>query len=153
MKFTPSKVNLFMMAKIPSAYISGVRLKYISDDEVVVTVKHRWINQNPFKSMYWATQGMASELTTGILVMKQIADSGKQISMLVTNQKGNFTKKARGKITFTCKDGNKIKQAIENTLKTGEGQIILLTSEGYDESGEKVSTFEYGWSIKVKNSK
>lgn len=153
MKFTPSKVNLFMMAKIPSAYISGVRLKSISDDEVVVTVKHRWINQNPFKSMYWVTQGMASELTTGILVMKQISECGKRISMLVTNQKGNFTKKARGRITFTCKEGNKIKQAIENTLKTGEGQTILLTSEGYDESGEKVSTFVYEWSIKVKSTK
>jgi hypothetical protein len=35
----------------------------------VVSVKHRWINQNPFNSMYFAVQAMAAELATGALVM------------------------------------------------------------------------------------
>ncbi|MFB0938507.1 MAG: hypothetical protein ACI89R_000479 [Candidatus Azotimanducaceae bacterium] len=150
MKFTPSKVNIFLLAKLPSAYLSGVRMKSITEDKTVVTVRHRWINQNPFKSIYWAVQGMASELTTGMLVMKQIADSGKKISMLVTHQSGTFTKKARGKITFTCNDGPKIKQAIDKTIATGEGETITLISEGVDESGDNVSRFEYEWSVKAK---
>jgi len=152
MKFTPRKLNLFLLTKLPSAYISGVRLKSIFEDEVVVTVRHRWINQNPFRSMYWATQGMASELATGILVMKEIDACGKRISMLVTQQKGTFTKKALGKITFTCKEGNKIKNTISETIKTGEGQTIILTSQGFDEQGDLVSSFEYEWSIKAKTS-
>lgn len=150
MKFIPSKINTFLMFKIPSAYISGVRMKLITNNSAVVTVKHKWLNQNPFKSMYWAVQGMASELATGILVMKQIAESGKKISMLVTNQKGNFTKKARGKITFTCNDGVKISEAIKNTIATGNGQTFVLVSEGFDDKGDKVSRFEYEWSIKIK---
>ena len=40
------------------------------------TVKHRWINQNPFNSMYFAVQAMAAELSTGALVM--IANSKKR---------------------------------------------------------------------------
>jgi len=100
--------------------------------------------------MYWATQGMASELTTGILVMKEISATGKKFSMLVTEQKGTFTKKALGKITFTCKEGAKIRDAIELAIKTGEGQVIKLISEGFDEIGDKVSLFEYQWSIKLK---
>lgn len=151
MKFTPKKLNLFLLTKLPSAYISGVRLKSILEDEVVVTVRHKWINQNPFRSMYWATQGMASELATGILVMKEIAICGKKISMLVTHQNGTFTKKALGKITFTCKEGNEIREAIAETIKTGEGQTIVLTSQGFDEQGDLVSTFEYEWSVKVKS--
>ena len=151
MKFTSSKLNLFLIAKLPSAYLSGVRVKSITSDEVLVTVKHRWINQNPFKSMYWATQGMASELATGILVMKEIASCGKRISMLVTHQTGTFTKKATGKILFSCVDGQKIKAAISKSIKTGEGQTITMVSSGVDEQGETVSTFEYEWSVKVKN--
>ena len=150
MKFTPNKLNLFLLAKLPSAYFSGVRLKSINDDEVVAKVRHRWINQNPFKSLYWATQGMASELTTGVLVLKEVSKSEKKISTLVTAQKGVFTKKATGTIQFSCKDSSKIKDAISETLKTGEGQTIVLLSEGFDESGERVSSFEYEWSIKVK---
>ena len=152
MMFTPRKLNLFLLFKLPSAYFSGVRLKTILKDEVEVIVRHRWINQNPFKSMYWATQGMASELTTGILVKKEIVESGHKFSMLVTEQKGIFTKKALGKITFTCKDGAKLKKTIDLAIKTGEGQTINLISDGFDEAGDKVSSFEYQWSIKLKVS-
>ncbi|MFK5878990.1 MAG: DUF4442 domain-containing protein [Flavobacteriaceae bacterium] len=151
MKFTLRKLNIFLLTKLPSAYFSGVRLSSISDNEVIVKVKHRWINQNPFKSLYWATQGMASELTTGILVMKEIDACGKRISMLVTQQKGTFTKKARGKILFSCKDGSKIKDAVAKTIRTGEGQTITMISSGIDEQGDVVSTFEYEWSVKAKD--
>lgn len=149
-KFTVKKLNKFLLFKLPSAYFSGVRVTSISDQEAMATVKYQWINQNPFKSLYWATQGMASELVTGILVMKQIDESGKKISMLVTEQKGIFTKKATGRITFICKDGNKIKAAIDKTITTGEGQTLIMTAEGFNEEYENVSQFEYTWSVKVK---
>ena len=92
-KFTPRKLNVFLMFKLPAAYFCGIRVSYISEQQAIARVKHKWINQNPFKSLYWAVQGMASELVTGILLMKKIEESGKKISMLVTNQHGTFTKK------------------------------------------------------------
>lgn len=150
-KFTVKKLNRFLLFKLPSAYLSGVRVSSINSHEARATVKHQWINQNPFKSLYWATQGMASELVTGILVMKQIADSGKKISMLVTRQNGVFTKKATGRITFICSDGDKIKAAIDETIANGEGQVILMMAEGFNEKGESVSKFEYTWGIKIKS--
>lgn len=150
-KFTVKNLNKFLFFKLPSCYISGVRVSSINEHEATATVTHRWINQNPFKSLYWATQGMASELVTGILIMKQIFDSGKKISMLVTQQNGVFTKKATGKITFICSDGGKIKIAINNTINTGEPQIILMMAEGFNEDHESVSKFEYTWSLKYKS--
>ena len=149
-QFTVSKMNKFLLFKLPSAYFSGVRVKSFNEKEAVATVKHRWINQNPFKSLYWATQGMASELATGILVMKVIAESGKNVSMLVTSQKGNFTKKATGRINFICKDGALIKKAIDKTIATGEGQTIIMKATGLNEQGDMVSNFEYEWSVKAK---
>lgn len=151
MKFTPGKINLFSLLKIPLNWIAGVRVKKITDTEVVVKVKHRWINQNPFKSMFWAVQGMAAELSTGILVMKSIASSGEKVSMLVTEQKGSFTKKATGVITFVCNDGDMINSAIEKSAETGEGQVIILKSIGVNEEGIQVSQFEFQWSLKVKS--
>jgi hypothetical protein len=112
MAFTPSKLNTFLFFKLPSAFICGVRVKELEATKCLVTVKHRWINQNPFNSMYFAVQAMAAELSTGALVMYQIKKSNKKISMLVANNKSNFTKKATGRITFTCLDGDKIETAI-----------------------------------------
>lgn len=150
MEFSPSKLNTFLFFKLPSAFWSGVRVKAISKEQCVVTVKHRWFNQNPFNSMYFAVQAMAAELTTGALVMMQIKESGKKISMLVANNNGNFTKKATGRITFTCNDGSTVKEAIQRTLATGEGQTIWMKSIGVNEKEEQVSEMNFEWSIKLK---
>ena len=150
MPLTISKVNLFILLKLPSAYLCGVRAKYIDNNKCTATVKHRWINQNPFKSMYFAVQAMAAELTTGAMVLSQIRDSKKNISMLVANSKSNFTKKAIGRITFTCNDGLLIKNAIKKSIETNEGQTIWMKSIGTDEKGDQVSEFDFEWSVKCK---
>ncbi len=100
MKLSPSKLNTFLMLKLPSAWISGVRVKKINKAECEVGVKHRWINQNPFNSMYFAVQAMAAEMSTGALVMLHIKEKYEKISMLVAQNKAVFTKKATGKIIF-----------------------------------------------------
>lgn len=150
MEFTPSKLNTFLFFKLPSAFWCGVRTKTISEKQCEVSVKHRWINQNPFQSMYFAVQAMAAELSTGALVMLHIKKSGKNISMLVANNKATFTKKAKGRITFTCKDGHLITDAIEKTIATGEGQTFWMQSIGIDEKGDQVSVFDFEWTIRVK---
>lgn len=151
MSITPRKLNSFIIFKLPSAYFCGVRTKFIDPTKCVVTVKHRWINQNPFNSMFWAVQGMAAEFSTGALMMSKIKASGKRISMLVTSNKAVFTKKATGRITFTCNDGNLIDDAIQKAIQTGEGQTLWMTSTGVNQDGIVVSTFSFEWSVKLKS--
>jgi hypothetical protein len=145
-----SKFNTFTFFTLPSAWWCGVRVKYIDNKKAVTTVTHRWVNQNPFKSMFWAVQGMAAELSTGAMVINQIKDSGKKISMLVLNNNANFSKKATGKITFTCEDGHLIEDAIKKTIETGEGQTIWMKSVGVNTDGVVVSTFNFEWTIRIK---
>ncbi|MBC2845777.1 DUF4442 domain-containing protein [Winogradskyella flava] len=150
MNISPSKLNTFLMLKLPAAYFTGVRTKHLDDTTCVVSVKHRWINQNPFRSMFWAVQGMAAELSTGALVMTKIRNSGKNISMLVANNNASFTKKATGRITFTCEEGHKIDEAITKAIETGDGQTVWLNSNGINKDGVEVSSFNFEWTLKVK---
>jgi hypothetical protein len=53
--------------------------------------------------------------------MQQIHKSGWNISMLIASNRGNFRKKATGRITLVCNDGFLDKQAIQNALASGEG--------------------------------
>lgn len=110
------------------------------------------MNQNPFKSMFWAVQGMAAEFATGALVIYHIRKSGKRISMLVLNNKANFSKKATGRINFICPDGDKLQQAISRTIETGEGQTVWMQAIGKDQAGDVVSTFDFEWTLKVKQN-
>ena len=151
MKLTPSKINAFNIFKLPSVYLLGIRVKSIDNKSCKVSVKHRWINQNPFKSLFWAVQGMAAELTTGAIVMAKIQESGKRVSMLVTTNNATFTKKATGRITFVCNDGELIDNALKNAIETGEGQTIWMKSVGTNTDGVEVSTFNFEWSIKIKS--
>ena len=145
------QINLFLFFKLPSAFWCGVRLKSISQEQCVTSVRHRWFNQNPFQSMYFAVQAMAAELSTGALVMQNIKESGKNISMLVANNKGNFTKKATGRITFTCQDGLSVTQTIQQAIATGEGQTVWLKAIGTNEKGEQVSEMDFEWTLKLKS--
>ena len=145
------QINLFLFFKLPSAFWCGVRLKSITQEQCVTSVRHLWFNQNPFQSMYFAVQAMAAELSTGALVMQNIKESGKKISMLVANNKGNFTKKATGRITFTCQDGLSVTQTIQQAIATGEGQTVWLKAIGTNEKGEQVSEMDFEWTLKVKS--
>ncbi len=151
MAVSTGSVNTFMFFKLPSAWWCGVRLKYMDETKAVSTVRHRWRNQNPFKSMFWAVQGMAAELATGAMVTSQIRATGKRISMLVQNNTANFSKKATGRITFTCEDGHLIKDALEKTIATGEGQTIWMKSVGVNSDGVVVSTFNFEWTVRLKS--
>ncbi|NER14104.1 DUF4442 domain-containing protein [Leptobacterium flavescens] len=153
MGLTPAKLNFFTLFKLPAAWLCGVRVKHIDDTSCTVRVKHRWINQNPFNSMFWAVQGMAAELTTGALVISRIRASGKDISMLVANNNATFSKKARGRITFNCKDGHLIDKAITETINTGEGRTVWMRSEGVDKDGDVVSAFNFEWTVRLRPAK
>ncbi|RZJ30449.1 MAG: DUF4442 domain-containing protein [Flavobacterium sp.] len=152
MRATPKNVNLFLMLKLPAAFLCGVRVKSLSGEVCTVSVKHKWINQNPFRSMYFAVQAMAAELSTGALVLSQIKETGMSISMLVGSNRSFFHKKATGLITFSCADGNLVSEAISTAVSSGEGQSVTLKSVGTNQKGEVVSEMEFDWQIKVKLS-
>jgi len=144
------KFNTYLFFKLPAAWWCGVRLNRITENAADVSVTHRWINQNPFNSMFWAVQGMAAELATGAMVIDQIKQSGQSISMLVAHNKASFTKKATGRIVFSCEDGHLIAPAIQKTITTGEGETFWMKAIGINELGVSVATFEFQWTIKKK---
>ena len=150
MEFNKRNLNLFLFTKLPSAWWSGVRVTKIDEVQCIASVKHRWFNQNPFNSMYFAVQAMAAELTTGVLVMREIRKSGHKISMLVAKNKSEFTKKAKGRIVFSCDEIEKVHSAISSAVQTKEGQTFWLTSCGTDEKGDLVSNFSFEWTVKIK---
>lgn len=150
MALSTSKLNSFLFFKLPAAFFCGVRVREINSDICKATVTHRWINQNPFKSMYFAVQAMAAELTTGALVMNEIQQSGQKVSMLVLNNKSSFSKKATGMITFICSDGQLVREGIARAINTGIGQTFWLKSVGYNKEQIQVSEMHFEWTILVK---
>jgi hypothetical protein len=151
MLLKPRQINMFLFFKLPAAYLCGVRVKMLSEATCITAVKHKWINKNPFGSLYWAVQGMAAELSTGALVMSHIKQQQLSFSMLVASNNAVFTKKARGRVFFNCHDGEKIKEVINTAIISETGQTCLMKAEGTDTQGDIVSVFEFEWTVKLKS--
>lgn len=151
MALTVRTFNRFMFFKLPSAWWTGVRLRELTREQAETSVQLRWINQNPFRSMFWAVQGMAAEMATGALLMHHVRECNQPVSMLVLNNKASFTKKATGRIRFTCTDGSKVRDAVEKALETRRGETVWMRSTGRDQQGDVVSVFDFEWTLKARS--
>ena len=148
--FSPVKFRLFLLARLPMAYMAGLRVTSLSHQQATVGIRYKYLNKNPFNSLYFACLSMAAELSTGVLCMMHLYKSKPAVSMLVVHMEADFTKKAVGRILFTCHHGQQIYEAIERTKATGEGITVTAISIGTDEAGDKVAEFRYTWSLKAK---
>ncbi len=149
--FHPLKFRLFLLSRLPLILFTGIRIRELTPEQAVVSVRFKWLNQNPFRSIYFAVLAMAAELSTGSLCMGHLYQAKPAISMLIVQLTAQFQKKATGTIRFTCSDGEKIHEAIERAKTTGEGQTILCTSIGKNEKDEIVAQFQVVWSVKSKS--
>lgn len=147
---SPLSFNAFLLAKLPMGFIAGLRVKEITMEKCSITVPYRWMNQNPFRSTYFAVLAMAAEMSTGMLALIGTMDSKPSVSMLVTHLEADFTKKATGITTFTCYDGQAIFDAIEKSIITGEGQDITTTAIGLSKDGHEEARFRIQWSFKAR---
>jgi hypothetical protein len=150
----PFLQGIYMLAKVPSAFFMGVRVRSVTTGESQVSIPYKWRSQNPFKSTYFAAQAAAAEMSTGVLAMLALQGRGK-VSMLITKMEGSYGKKANRTATFTCKDGNKVAEAVIQAIETGEPREVIMltigTQAGPDGTVEEVSRFQFTWSFKVKN--
>ena len=145
------KYTFFLFFQLPSAFFCGVRLKYLDSLKSIVSINHSWFNKNPFKSIFWAAQGMAAELTTGSLIKNAIKESGLNVSYLVVENKSSFYKKATGKIIFECNQGKELQDLFNSFNQDNNNAIIELKSVGVDSNNVKVSEFSFTWSLKVRS--
>ncbi|MFY0253559.1 DUF4442 domain-containing protein [Chitinophaga sp. 30R24] len=147
----PFKFSAFLLWKLPAAWLSGVRLRFIDTETCITSVPFRWLSQNPFRSTYFACLAMAGELSTGLPAMMYVRSAPKRISMLVTGMESVFIKKATGLTIFTCTELPLLRSAIENTLNNDTPQTVTLHTEGRDKDGILIATFAITWSFKSKS--
>ncbi|HBK82395.1 MAG TPA: thioesterase, partial [Flavobacterium sp.] len=85
-----------------------------------------------------------------VLVMQEIKKYDLKISMLVLNSTAHFSKKANGRIVFSCTEGEKIREVVKSVVKTNESKTIWLSSTGRDKMGDEVAQLKFEWTMKVK---
>lgn len=150
---SPVKFRLFLLAKLPSAFFSGVRVRQMDGQRCEVTVPFKWFSQNPFRSTYFACLAMAGEMSTGALGMAYVYKRQPAVSMLVVNMEAGYFKKATGRTTFVCEDGALFKTMIDEAIATGEPRTVKAKSIGRNKEGEVVCEMYVTWSFKSRTKR
>jgi acyl-coenzyme A thioesterase PaaI-like protein len=149
----PLKFKLFLLQKLPAAFMSGIRLQSVSEGACTVSVPYKWATQNPFRSTYFACLAMAAEMSTGVLAMAHVQGRKPPLSMLIADMQSKFHKKATGLTFFTCNDGEAMQLVIQAAAESGEGQTFTAYTKGENERGELVAEFWFTWSFKNRKAK
>ena len=146
----PFKFKLFLLSKLPAAFIAGIKIEQCNEESCSVSVPYKWLTQNPFRSTYFACLSMAAEMSTGALAMANVYQRKPPTSMLITSVESKYFKKGVGKTIFVCNDGLKIKEAVNEAYQTFSPQSVIVKSEGYNQNKELIAEFWFRWSFKVK---
>ena len=143
---------MYLLFKLPAAFFSGVKVKEINEEKCITSVPYKWLTQNPFRSIYFASLAMAAEMSTGAIALSNVYKRKPSISMLVTKMEATYFKKATGTIFFTCEQGKEMASIINEAVEKGEGKNIVAKSTGKNKSGEIVAEFLFTWSFKTKTA-
>lgn len=146
----PVSFRLFLLARLPLVYFTGIRIVSVSESACTTSARYSWLNQNPFRSMYFAVMQMAAELSTGTLCMGHTHQHQPSISMLVVKTEGVYHKKATGLVHFTCHDGEAIAAAVAQAGDGTEGIPVRCYSVARDKAGEVLAEFWITWSLKKR---
>lgn len=146
----PIAFRLYLLWKLPAAFFSGVRVREIDEQHCVTTVPYKWFSQNPFRSTYFACLAMAAEMSSGLLILAHAYRRTPPVSTLVVKFEAGYFKKATGRTRFVCNDGALLLAAIEKAIATGEPQMVVSASTGFNKQGDKVAECLITWSFKKK---
>ena len=146
----PFTFRLFTFFKVPMVFWAGVKILTLNADKCVATVPFKFINKNPFKSMYFAVQAMAAELSTAVPAMLAIEKFDKKFAFIVVEVQAQFHKKAIDKVSFTCLDYKGFERVLTQAIETGESLKYSAKTIGTMSDGTIVSEFMFTWSFKVR---
>lgn len=145
---SPFLFRMYTRKMVPAASHAGVRFVSLNDNECIIKMPYRRRNKNPFRSMYFAVQSMAAEMSTALPAMIHLAGHDVSIAWIVLDFEASFPKKATGDVTFTCSQVAEIKDVVNKAAESGNAETLKIETVGRMVDGTEVSRFVFHWSFK-----
>ena len=142
--------KIFTLFNLPMALISGLKIERITVTKCETSVGYKFLNKNPFNSVYFAVLGMAAELSTAALALSSVQTMDSNIAFIITVMEGEFLKKAKGKIKFKCLEGEKIFKAVGKAVQRSDPVVETVQTIGYNDADDIVAIFNFKWSFKKR---
>ena len=139
--------------KIPMIFYVSPSVVELDDHRCVIKIPLSRRTQNHWGTMYFGALSVGADCAGGTLAWKLAKDKYKgKVSIIFKDFYAEFFKRPEGHTYFTFEDGDKILQAMETAIQSGERQNIPVTIIATIPSKETdpVAKFRLTLSLKIK---
>jgi acyl-coenzyme A thioesterase PaaI-like protein len=147
-------LRAFSFAKIPLLFYAGPTVVSMSDEECVIALPFQRRNKNHLGSMYFGALCIGADAAGGMIAARllQKVKQGKG-SLIFKDFQAKFLKRPEGPTLFTCKDGLRIREAVnraEESLERVDLPVTVIATVPSKSGNEPVAEFILTLSLKVK---
>lgn len=146
-------VRFFGLTKVPLIFFVSPSVVRLDDQQCVVKIPLNRRTKNHLNSMYFGVLATGADLAGGLVAMKEIADSKKQVALSFKDFHAEFLKRAEGDVHFVCTQIPEIKNFVAQVIASGERMNFPVYIEAIVPSIDEipVAKFTLTLSLKLKN--
>ena len=144
-------LRLFGWTKIPLLGFIQPRVRHMDADSCVIEVPLSWRTRNHLRSMYFGVLSAGADLAGGLLAMRIIQGSGKNVSLVFKDFKADFLKRAESRTLFVCHEGAQVRAFLDRVLASPDRQEMPVHVEAHsliENKWECVARFTLTLSLK-----
>jgi len=145
-------VRYFGLTKVPLIFFVSPSVVRLDDEQCIVRIPLNRRTKNHLNSMYFGVLATGADLAGGLVAMKEISNSKRQVALSFKDFHAEFLKRAHGDVHFVCTQIPEIKDFVSEVIKSGERMNFpvyieaIVPSEGLD----PVAKFTLTLSLKLK---
>jgi len=148
-------VRAFGFLKVPMiGYLKPVVLE-MTDTRIVVKFPLNRRSKNHLGSMYFGALCVGADVAGGLIAMKIIKQSKKNVALVFKDFQAEFLKRPEGDVHFICEQGREIAALVEKTIASGSREnlpVHLVATVPKISGDEPVAKFKLTLSLKYKKS-
>jgi len=146
-------LKFFSFTQVPLLFFLRPSVEELTEERCVVKIPLTRRSKNHLNSLYFGALAAGADVSAGYLALVCMREQRKRYHFAFKDFKASFLKRAEDDTFFTCEEGHKIAQKVEEARRTGErvNFPVQVTATVPSLLGsEPVATFELTMSIKAK---
>lgn len=149
------QLRAFGLAKIPLLFLVGPSVLEINHDRCAIKIGLNRLTKNHLGSMYFGVLAIGADCAAGLLAMKYIKESEREVSLIFQDFQAEFLKRAHEDVIFSCDEGKAVRELVEAALTKGERvsapiHVTAWPARAGSGSGEPLAKFVLTMSLKAK---
>ena len=145
-------IRFFGLTKVPMILYCRPTVLNIDPNSVTVKIPLLRRTKNHVGSMYLGALSVGADITSAMLALDVIKNSNKKIVPIFKDFHADYFKRAEGDVHFICDEGPKIRNMIDQVIKTNKRINEKITVNAYVPDkldNEVVAKFSLTLSLKI----